>query len=90
MARTPFTPCCYCGCGFTIDQLRPYGKDGGLTCFQCSQLPENIEAVHTNFADKLNKIVESHKVPVSTECGIVGLSMEEAIATKYSKKYPLH
>lgn len=35
--------CSYCG---KIDELRPYGKNAAMICFDCGMKPENKE--HTN------------------------------------------
>lgn len=40
------TKCEYCG---QIDELRPYGKDGAMICFDCGMKPENIKQTEAAF-----------------------------------------
>jgi hypothetical protein len=44
-------PCEYCG---TVDELRPYGKDGAKICFECGMKPENIKTTEEMFGKVLS------------------------------------
>ena len=48
------TPEIKCGCGATKD-LRPYGKNGSMICFDCAMsTPERRAETERNFALQLN------------------------------------
>jgi hypothetical protein len=43
-------PCEYCG---NLEELRPYGQNGALICFDCGMKPENITITESTF-DKIH------------------------------------
>lgn len=43
--------CEYCG---TVDELRPYGKNGAKICFDCGMKPENKALTEAAFSAVLN------------------------------------
>lgn len=52
-------------------ELRPYGPDGALVCFDCGMSEAHIEETNRNIVRHLQTIVSSGHVPVVTDSGIV-------------------
>ena len=44
-------PCDYCG---SVEELRPYGKNGAKICFSCGMKPENIDQTGEAFQKVLS------------------------------------
>lgn len=44
--------CDYCG---KVDELRPYGRDSAVICFDCAMKPENKGETERQFAQLLAK-----------------------------------
>lgn len=72
----PTHQCCYCKAGFVMEDLRPYGPMGQLTCHACGMKPENKETTEFMFAHHLNGIVDGHRVAAITNAGLVALPLK--------------
>ena len=48
--------CYYCD---STEDLRPYGPDGSLVCYECGVDPEHEEETKRNFLRKLDAAVEA-------------------------------
>lgn len=56
MPTDPAPPptCVYCGKASSLEQLRPYGVDGALSCFGCAMKPENKATTEAAFKTQLD------------------------------------
>jgi len=50
------TICFICG---SSEETRPYGKGGGLICFECAFTPENSEITKSNFNIQLSGAISA-------------------------------
>lgn len=70
---------CYLCLG--TEELRPYGKDGQIICFDCGTSPENEEETKKRFNEHLQLISREAQLKgehiVLTEDGIKSVSNEE-------------
>lgn len=49
-----FKNCEYCGGKFKNEDLRPYGKNKAMICYDCGMKPENKKETESQFGDRLN------------------------------------
>lgn len=56
--------CKTCNAEFEIEDLRPYGKEGSLICYDCGTSPENLAATEAAFNKKFDEAAELSNVVI--------------------------